>query len=423
MRRHASLAGCIVSVAVFIFSTPPAIAEEPQVSTLVRSASPDWPQWRGPRRDGISEETGLLPSWPEGGPTRLWTAAGIGRGYSSCIVANKTIFITGDKENDLIISAFSLSGTLRWRTKNGASWQRSYPGARSSCTHDDGKLYHMNAHGRLVCLDAETGREEWVVRVLERFQGKNIFWGLSESLVVHGDLVFATPCGAKGLMVALNKQTGDTVWATPAIADERPSYASPLLINVAGRTLLINNATQNAFAVDAKTGELCWQVSQEDPKNTMTTIPVLARNELLMTNSSRGYGAIYGVRLDGSRGEKTWVKELSIGHGSTVCIDGQFYGAARRGVARGWVAIDAETGSIRTKSELETGSLIYADGRFYCLSAGGMMTLQKLTADGFQTVGSFRIGEGRDIWAHPVICNGRLYLRVHEKLFCYDIGS
>jgi outer membrane protein assembly factor BamB len=419
-KQYFRITTAIIIVAVTIPVTALGVESGP---VLVRSEMPDWPQWRGPRRDGISDETGLLPAWPEGGPPRLWTAVGIGRGYSSPIVVNETIFITGDKDDDLIVSAFSLDGKLRWQTKNGASWQRSYPGARSSCTYDRGKLYHMNAHGRLVCLDAETGSEEWVVRVLERFQGKNITWGISESLLIHGDLVFATPCGAKGLVVALNKDTGDTVWATPAIAGERPSYASPILINVAGRTLLINSATENAFAVDATTGELCWQVSQEDPKNTMTTIPVLARNELLMTNSSRGYGAIYGVRLDGSRGEKTWVKELSIGHGSTVCIDGQFHGAARRGVARGWVAIDAQTGSIRTKSELETGSLIYADGRFYCLTARGMMTLQKPTADGFQTGGSFRIGEGRDIWAHPVICNGRLYLRVHETLFCYDIGS
>jgi outer membrane protein assembly factor BamB len=416
---------CRITAAIFVVALviPWAVFGQESGPALVRSEMPDWPQWRGPHRDGVSAETGLLPAWPEGGPSQRWTAAGIGRGYSSPIVANETIFITGDLKDDLIISAFSLDGKLRWRTSNGAAWERSYPGARSACTCDRGKLYHMNAHGRLVCLDAATGAEQWVVRVLERFDGRNITWGISESLLVHGDLVFATPCGAKGLVVALNKHTGDTVWATPALAGERPSYASPILVRVAGRTLLINSATEHAFAVDAETGELCWQVSQEDPKNTVTTIPVLAQNELLITNASRGYGAIFGVHLDGSRGEKTWVKELTISHGSMVCRAGQVYGAAHRGAARGWVAVDATAGSIRTEAELDAGSLIYADGRFYCLTARGMMTLQKPTADGFQTVGSFRIGEGRDIWAHPVICHGRLYLRVHETLFCYDIRS
>ncbi len=402
---------------------PPITSGQESGPVLVRSDMPDWSQWRGPRRDGISEETGLLPSWPEGGPTRLWTAEGIGRGYSSPIVANETIYITGDSANDLIISAFSPDGKLRWQTKNGAAWKRSYPGTRSSCTYDVGRLFHMNAHGRLACLDAKTGSEVWTVNVLERFEGRNITWGISESLLIHGDLVFATPCGAKGLVVALNKHTGDTVWATPALDGERPCYASPILINIAGRTLLINNATENAFAVDAKTGELCWQVPQEDPKNTVTTIPVLAQNELVFTNASRGFGAIFGVHLDGPRGEKTWVKELTISHGSTVCIDGQVYGASSRGATRGWVAVDAKTGSIRSKARLDGGSLIYADGRFYCLTQRGMMTLQKPTAGGFETVGSFRIGEGKDIWAHPVICNGRLYLRVHDTLFCHDIRS
>ena len=391
--------------------------------TLLRSDMPDWPQWRGPRRDGISEETGLLPSWPEGGPARLWRAPGIGQGYSSPIVANGTVYITGDEDNDLIINAFSLDGTLRWRVKNGAAWQRSFPGTRSSCTYDQGKLYHMNAHGRLACLDAKSGREVWAVNVLERFEGKNITWGMSESLLTLGDLVFATPCGAKGLVVALNKHSGDTMWTTPSLDDERPSYASPILVSIGDRTLLINSATKNAFAVDAETGELCWQVSQEDPNNTVSTIPVLARNELVFTNTSRGYGAIFGVRLDGSRAEKTWTKELSISHGSTVCVNGQVYGASSRGEVDGWVAVDAKTGSLRSVAGLDGGSLIYADSRFYCLTQRGMMTLQKPTDSGFETVGSFRIGKGKDVWAHPVVCDGRLYLRFNETLFCYDIRS
>ena len=180
LRCHPGMA--LVLVMLFL---PVAATGEESGPALVRSDMPDWSQWRGPRRDGISEETGLLPSWPAGGPARLWTAAGIGRGYSSPIVADETIYITGDEGNDLVISAFSLDGKLRWQAKNGAAWQRSFPGARSSCTYDHGKLYHMNAHGRLACLDAKTGSELWAVNVLERFEGKNITWGISESLLIH----------------------------------------------------------------------------------------------------------------------------------------------------------------------------------------------------------------------------------------------
>jgi outer membrane protein assembly factor BamB len=423
MNRDFSRRTLTLSLTLVASIIPLSVSAEESSPKLIRSDTTDWSQWRGPRRDGISEETGLLRSWPADGPARLWTVTEIGRGYSSPIVADETVFITGDEDNDLNISAFSLNGELRWQAKNGAAWERSFPGARSSCTYDLGKLYHMNAHGRLACLDAKSGNELWAVNVLERFEGKNITWGISESLLVHGDLVFATPCGAKGLVVALNKHTGDTVWATPAIADERPSYASPILIGVGDRKLLVNSATRNAFAVDAETGELCWQVPQEDPKNSVCTIPVLAQSELVLTNASRGYGAIFGVRLDGLQAEKTWIKELTISHGSTVCVDGQVYGASGRGVARGWLAVNAETGSLATVAELEGGSLIYADGRFYCLTQRGMMTLQKPTEGKFETVGSFQVAEGKDVWAHPVICNGRLYLRFNETLFCYDIRS
>jgi outer membrane protein assembly factor BamB len=240
-------------------------------------------------------------------------------------------------------------------------------------------------------------------------------------LAILDDMVFATPAGAKGLVVALDKRNGDTVWATPALDGERPSYASPILVNVDGHMLLVNSAAKNAFAVNARTGGLCWTVTQEDPDNTVATIPVLGHESLVITNASRGFGAVYGVRLNGLSAAKAWTQRLGVSHGSSICLDGQVYGASSRGVAQGWVAVDATDGSVRTLSSLDGGSLIFADGRFYCLTQRGTMTLQKQTDRGFETVGAFPIGEGKDIWAHPVICRGRLYLRVHDDLFCYDI--
>jgi len=389
---------------------------------LIGSEAGDWPQWRGPRRDGISDEKGLLSSWPSEGPSLLWKVSEIGRGYSSPIVVNDTIYITGDGKNELIISAFSAAGERQWQTTNGKAWKGSYPGARSSCTYDEGKLYHMNAHGRLACIDAQTGNEVWAVNVLERFDGKNNHWGLSESLLIFDDLVFATPCGAKGLVVALNKISGETVWATPPL-EEEPSYASPILVSIDGRKLLVNSAIKYAFAVDVETGELCWRVPQLDPKNAVSTIPVLGNREIVLTNASRGFGGVFGVRLNGLNAERTWTKRLSISHGSTVCVDGQVYAASGRGVVRGWVAIEAETGAPRLVSDLDGGSLIYADDHFYCLTQRGTMTLQKATGDLFETVGSFEFADGKDVWAHPVICDGHLFLRFHDTFACYDIRS
>jgi len=397
------------------------IAEEAPTATLVRSDAPDWPQWRGPHRNGICEEKGLLGAWPENGPNQEWTVSGIGRGYSSPIVVNDTIYIPGDGDEDLLISAVSLAGKLRWQTKNGAVWTRPVPGARTACCYDDGKLYHMNAHGRLACFDAADGAELWAVNVLERFGGKNITWGISESVLVDGDLVFVTPAGAKALMAALNKKTGETVWAAEPLAGEQASYSSPVLLDVGEKRLLVNSGAQHAFAVDAGSGEVSWRIRHLDPNRTITTTPILTSNGIVFTNASRSFGGVFSVGSGGQVGERLWSSDLKISHGGAVCVADSVFGASGSGSVKGWARIDSATGSPTVLNDYPVGSLIYADNRFYCLSERGTMRLEKLDEDGFTETGSFQLAEGKDVWAHPVICKGRLLLRYHDTLYCYGI--
>ncbi|MCH5377563.1 MAG: hypothetical protein JJ992_26700, partial [Planctomycetes bacterium] len=153
----------------------------------------------------------------------------------------------------------------------------------------------------------------------------------------------------------------------------------------------------------------------------VNTTPVLLDDRLFFTNASRGGGAVFGVDFDEAAAEKAWTKELTISHGGVVGVDGHLVAASSRGIAKGWLAIDAAQGTPRQLGALDSGSLVYADRRFYCLTARGTMTLQELTADGFQTRGSFQLASEKDVWAHPVICRGRLFLRCHDTLFCYDI--
>lgn len=401
---------------------PPAAGQSP-APELVRSTTPGWPQWRGPRRNGVSDESGLLGAWPADGPKLLWTSQDIGRGYSSPIVVNDLVYVTGDVGDDLIITALTTSGELRWRTKNGASWKQPYPGARSACACDGNRLYHMNSHGRLACLDAGDGRELWAVDVLDRFAAENTTWGLSESLLVHGDLVFATPCGGKGLVVALDKRTGETVWASPPIAGEQACYASPILVRCGDRMLLANSAAKHVFAVDAETGGLCWKIPQDDPKNTISTTPVLAGGRLIISNISREYGAVFAIPFNASRADKGWIRQLGISHGNAICVGDAVFGASVRGESVGWVEINPLSGANRVRSAAPPGSLIHADARFYCLTERGTMLLQQRAADGFETVGSFQLAEAKDAWAHPVICDGRLYLRFAHTLSCRDIRT
>jgi len=415
-----------VGMGITTAAWPRSMAAQEPMPSLCRSATQDWPQWRGQHRDGISAETGLLQSWPEGGPKLLWKVSGIGRGYSSPIVVADAVYITGDEDKELVISAFTLNGQPRWKTTNGEPWKKSYPGARSSCCFDDGKIYHLNAHGRLACLDAVTGEEAWAVNVLERYAAKNIIWGISESVLVDGDRVFATPAGTKGLMVALDKRTGAPVWATPALDGELASYSSPVLIQAGKRKLLVNSCSKHVFAADSETGALVWKLPQADPKNTVNTTPVLSGRMLLFTDSSPDYGIVFGVKFDDNTASQVWSRELKITHGGTVSVDGRLYGSSSRGDVTGWFTADVESGKptqVKPPGDLSDGSMIVADGRFYCLTVRGMMTLQELTEGGFRTAGTFRLAEGdvQDAWAHPVVCQGRLFLRYHDVLYCYDV--
>ena len=410
----------VLAVAVFAGSHL-LIAEETPTPTLVRSDAPGWPQWRGPDRSGLCEEKGLLGEWPDDGPKQQWTVSGIGRGYASPIVVGDTIYIPGDGDEELSISALSLDGKLRWQITNGAVWTRSHPGARAACCYDEGKLYQLNAHGRLACFDTTNGAELWAVDVLDRFEAKNITWGISESVLVDGDLVFVTPAGAKALMAALDKKTGDTVWAADPLEGEQASYSSPVLLDVGEKRLVVNSGSQHAFAVDARTGKIFRQMRHLDPDRTITTTPILTSNGVVFTNASRYFGGVFCAGSGGQAAERLWSADLKISHGGAICVADSVFGMSSRGAAKGWVRIDSATGEATALNDHPAGSLVYADNRFYCLTERGTMTLQKLDGERFTETGSFQLAEGKDIWTHPVICNGRLLLRHHDTLYCYDI--
>jgi len=221
---------------------------------LIASKEPGWPQWRGPRRDGISDEKHLLQSWPQGGPPLLWKTEGLGRGWSSPVVTGGSIYLSGDVGEELRLFALDLDGKIRWESANGRAWTGQYPGARSSAAIDEGRLYHLNAHGRVACLDAAGGKEIWSVDILQRFEGSVILWGLSECLLVDGPRLIVTPGGKKAAMAALDKTTGETVWASEPIEKNDAGYSSPILFELDGRRHLVTYSSRHVFGVDADSG-------------------------------------------------------------------------------------------------------------------------------------------------------------------------
>ncbi|MFC1805898.1 PQQ-binding-like beta-propeller repeat protein [Planctomycetota bacterium] len=412
---------------------------------LIASPEPGWPQWRGPRRDGICDEKGLLQSWPEGGPTRLWTASGLGRGYSSPVISGERMFLTGDVGAELHVFALDLEGKALWRAKNGQAWRKNFRGARASCCYSNGYVYHMNALGRVACFDAATGKEEWAVNVCERFGGRPIFWGLSECLLVDGPRVVVTPGGTKALMAALDKKTGETAWASePLMLDlttkfggaklpqprrvaDQAGYASPILLELSGRRHIVSCSLRHTYGVDADTGKLLWTHPMPTRWEALVMTPVLWRDCVFVTGPDGKGGVLLRIRDEGQKVsvEQVWTSDLDTLQGGDVAVGDRLYGSWYRHFD-GWGCVDLRTGKTlyRTK-ELAMGSAVWADGRLYALSQRGEMALLKPTPQGFEFAGRFRLVEQqrKDVWPHPVILDGRLYLRYHDKLHCYDIKA
>jgi outer membrane protein assembly factor BamB len=407
-------------------SSAPSTRAEANADGPVASPEPDWPQWNGPRRDGIARERDLLTTWPDGGPTLAWKIGNLGRGWSSPILVRDRLYITGDVDDGLVIFAFDLTGGLLWKAKNGRSWTGSYPGARACCAYSEGKLYHMNAHGRVACLEAATGKELWAVDVLERFQGQNITWAMSECLLVDGSRVLVTPGGEKALMAALDKQSGRTVWTTEPLREDRASHSSPLLFRHAGRRIIANCSSAHGFAVDADTGRLLWTVPLRSPYGVNVATPVYGAARVFYT-TPYVYGACYSLRpgRTGPEPGKAWSTTLDTCTGTALPVEGLLYGSGYK-KHKSWLCLDWKSGEIRYELKgLTTGAAVYAAGRLYCLAEDGRAALLRPTPGRFEIDGQFRLVPERvnDAWAHPVLLHAKLYLRYHDTLWCYDVRA
>ena len=392
---------------------------------LISSPEPDWPQWRGPRRDGISNEKGLLQNWPQEGPKLLWKVNGLGKGWSSPIIVGNRLYITGDIGQDLVIFAFDRNGKPVWQTKNGKYWKNPYPGARASCVFSEGRLYHLNAHGRLACLDTASGNEIWKTNILERFDARNITWAISECLLIDGPRIIVTPGGKKALMAALNKYNGRTVWTTEPLTKERTSHSSPILFQYQERRLIANCSSAHGFGVDADSGKLLWTIPLRNPHGVNTSTPVYGSGSVYYVTPYAENGRLYKLVADGQgiAAEHIWTSRLDTVTGGSILVDGTLFAAGYRN-SKWWFGLDWQTG--KTKYELKdltTGAAIYAEGRLYCLDESGTVALLKWGNNGLEAVGRFRLfpKRVRDAWAHPVLLDGRLYLRYHDTLWCYDV--
>ncbi|MBN2296271.1 MAG: PQQ-like beta-propeller repeat protein [Pirellulales bacterium] len=398
---------------------------------LIASPEPGWPQWRGPRRDGISDEKGLLQKWPEDGPKLLWSKDDLGTGWCSPIVVGDQIFITGDVGDDLVIYCFDTAGKLIWKTKNGKSWTGSYPGSRACCVFSEGRIYQLGAHGRLACLRASDGKEIWAFNILERFDAKNIRWALGECLLVDGPRLIVSPGGKKAIVAALDKNSGKIVWTTPplenAVEDEHAGHASPILFRYAGRRVLAHCTSAHGLGIDADSGKVLWTVPLENRFGTNVSTPIYGYGQVYYVTPYSELGRAYRLVADdgGINAEHMWTNPLDTVTGSGILIGKQFFSSGYSRI-KYWCLVDWSSGQTLQKlKDLTTGAAIMADGRVYCQDEKGNVALLKHTPEGMEIVSRFRLPIGpkkvRDAWAHPVLCDGRLYLRYHDGFWCHDV--
>ncbi|GHU78405.1 polyvinylalcohol dehydrogenase [Bacteroidia bacterium] len=395
--------------------------------------------WRGAARDGIYHETGLLKSWPEGGPQLLWENTEVGKGFSSPMATNGKVYINGlDKDGEKeFITAFSLDGKVLWKTTYGSAWENTYPDSRSTPTVVGNDLYVESGKPELVCLDVTTGAIQWSVDAVELYNRKPTEFGPVESPLVVGDVVYFTIMSNKASLVALNRKNGEVIWETPPFKGDL-MYASPIFIEYHGKKQIVIINEFYATGIDQSTGAIAWQANifdfmkagmQNNNWRPQFTNTPLYKDGKICVACGYDYGAVMLQLNDDATGiSQAWLnRDLDPHHGGMVLVDGYLYGSTWTNNNVGnWGCVDWNTGKTMYENPWtggNKGTLIYADGMLYCYDdRRGNIGLAKATPEKFDLVSTFRItkGEGPN-WAHLAIHNGILFVRHGNALMAYKI--
>lgn len=386
-----------------------------------------WPRFNGPNENNISSDTGLLDKWPEAGPRLVWKASDIGEGYAGVTIARGMIYTAGNVGRKMIVTALDMAGEMRWQVENGDAYRKSYPGSRGTPTIDGDRVYHESPTGQVVCLNAKTGKQIWTRNILDDFNGEEPRWGLAESVLIDGPRLICCPGGPKTAVVALDKQTGETVWQSPSADGDLAGYASPALVEYQGRRLILTMTEKALIGVDANNGRLLFRHPHPTRWEVNALMPVFHEGRILV---SSGYGTTGSVMFTLSLAGKPSVaelwnsKDLDNHHGGIVLLDGRVYGAGHESGGENWVCLDWQSGkTLWTAKGIGKGSLTCADGLLYTMSENRDVGLVRPTSQRYELISQFELprgGKGKT-WAHPVVCGGRLYLRHGNFLYAYDV--
>ena len=389
----------------------------------------DWPQWRGPDRTGISRESGLLKSWPADGPKLAWKAMGIGQGHSAPAICKGRVYGMGLVGDDEVVWALDeRTGKAIWHTRIAAGTElqasQGGNGPRATPTVDGDQIYTLGVSGDLLCLNSADGRLLWKKNLVNDFGGHVPAWGYSESPLVDGNRVIATPGGRNATMVALNKATGEVIWKSQVADGSNVAYSSSIVADVDGRKEYIQFLAGGVVGIAAQDGKLLWRYDAPANRQGINCSTPIYRDHLVFAASAYGNGGGL-ARLATSAGEVKaeevyFTKQMQNHHGGVVLLGDYLYGFDNSNLT----CIEFQTGKIMwTNRSVGKGSVTYADGFLYARSEQGPVALVEANPKEYVEKGRFDQPDRSraNSWPYPVVANGRLYLRDQDVLLCYDV--
>ena len=391
----------------------------------------DSPQFRGLHRDGRFVETSLLKKWPIQGPKELWSVDGLGKGYATVSVVDGLIYSTGMVGKEGVLFALDLDGNLKWQTRYGPEWAGQYAGARSTPTVDEGRVYIVSGQGALLCFDAKSGEQQWSRDASKIFKGDMPPYGIAESVLIDGNNAICTPGGSEAFIVAYSKKTGELVWACRDLK-ERQAYCAPILIEQGGTRQIVVMSDKSTVGIEADSGKLIWRVPHKVRAHMKIVTDVYANSPvhhsdlLYIAKGYRNGGNCLRLSGDGRSVVELWYqKAQDTHHGGIVLVDGYLYGSTHLWGKPHWVCVELKTGKVMYEAPgVGKGSVVFADGMLYCCGENGIVALVQPSPEEFSIVSQFTLSKGSGpLWAHPTICDGRLYLRRGDMLLAFDITA
>jgi outer membrane protein assembly factor BamB len=393
-------------------------------------------QWRGPDRNGIYQETGLMDEWPQNGPQVLWTQSDIGLGFSSAVVMDSIAYVTGKKDSVEFLSALNMEGRVLWQIPYGLTGRRTYQETRVTPTIEGKRIYLVSGRGKVVCIDSDKQEILWSVEALKKYSGVYGIWELAESPLIVEDKIIYTPAGDVTTMVAFDKYTGETVWESESLHDAS-AYVSPIWFERGGKKIIVNVLSNNIIGVNASNGEIIWTFNySEINRKHMTQAgglfvncisPVYSDGKLFITSGYDHTSILFEISEDGTSISLKWIQPaMDTHHGGVILLDGYIYGSTWIDNSRGnWICLDWETGEVMFESDWKSKGSIISSGDKIILyeEKSGYIALVTPSAVELKLVSSFQHKKGSGPhWAHPSIYEGILFIRHGKTLTAYQIA-